>query len=213
MIKILQDMSAEIKERDDNYIQGAKAGLLMFNKDKSLLGESVKIIPLASKPVYVEWVPRSAGGGMVATHPVSITADSRYKKDGFAEFLGENELLYTVYWCVLMERNGEWIQAIIAMTKSQLKVSRKLAAEVANFRYDDAPDTQPPTFARIFELSTALEKNKGGDEYFNFAVAPVEEIKDEALMDTAFNSLTSAVAELPSPEPQAALVDDSSDPY
>lgn len=214
LIKILQDMSPEANKRRDEYVEGAEAGLLLFNKDKSLLGKSVRIIPLASKPVYVEWTPRDQGGGMVATHPLTITQDPRYKKVEFKETLGDNDLIYTTYWCVLMEKDEEWENALIAMTKTQLKVSRKLSGEIAKFRYEGQEDTQPPTFARIYELSTVLEKNKADQEFFNFDVKPLQVIEDEALLESAFGSYNTAVKELPSPEAQPVLTDgEEESPY
>jgi hypothetical protein len=214
LIKILQDMSPEVNPRKDGYIEGAQAGDLLFNKDKSLLGNSVNIIPLASKPVYVEWKPRDQGGGMVATHPLTITADPRYKKVEYTETLGDNDLIYTTYWCVLMQVGDEWEKALIAMTKTQLKVSRKLSGEIAKFRYDGQADVQPPTFARVYELSTVLEKNKADQEFFNFDVKPVQVIEDEALLDSAFASYNTAISELPAPDAQPALADGGEeDPY
>jgi hypothetical protein len=206
MIKILQDMSPEVNKRNENYIEGAEAGMLLFNKDKSLIPAPANIIPLASKPVYVEWTPRDQGGGMVATHPLSITNDDRYKKVEYTESLGGNDLIYTVYWMLLLESDGEWINAMIAMTKTQLKVSRKLAELVAKFRYEEDPEAAPPTFARSFNLGTSLEKNKAGQEFFNFSISPNIVIEDEALLDTAMGSLTQALAELPAPAETPALV-------
>lgn len=215
LIKILQDMSDEVKERHENYIEGAKSGLLMFNKDKTLLGDKATIVPLVSKPIYVEWIPRDQGGGMVGHHPLSICADSRYKKgtgkDKYKEYLDTNELLYTVYWMVLLQKDDAWERAVIAMSRTQLRASRKLGELIAKFRYDGQDDITPPTFARKIELSTVLEKDKADNEYFNYSVKPLEVIEDEALMDTAFASVSEAKANLPSPEEQPALA--AEEPY
>ena len=215
IIRILQDQSPEINPRKENHIAGSKAGDLFWNKTRSVVPSPLEFVPVACRSVYVEWKPKSDGGGVVATHPLSVTSDPRYRKDGYKEFLGSNELKYTTYWCILALINGEWENALLACTSTQLKVSRALSSEIAKFRYEGLQVT-PPVFARKFKLSSVLEKNAAQQEYFNFKVTEPTVLdfeRDEQLLELAGSAATAAKGELPAPQVAALTVDDSDTPY
>lgn len=202
LIRVLQDNSPQINPRKEEHVPGSEAGDLFFNKTKSVIPRPLEFVPVACKSVYVEWVPRNQGGGLVGTHELSIAKDPKYRKEGHKEFLGNNELKYTTYWCITALVNGEWIPAILALSSTGLTVSRKLAGDIASFRYENSKI--PATiFARKFKLSTVLEKNKADEEYFNFKVSEptvLDFVKDEELLNLCAEARETAIAELPSPE-------------
>ena len=149
-IRILQDLSPQLKKQKDEYVEGAESGDLFFAKTKDLLPKPVEIIPCYTQSVYTEWVPRSKGGGFVATHPLTITSNPSYERGRerqYDEWLGENELRFTTYWFVLVKIGEDWDKAIIPFTSSQLRVSRKLVSDINRFRYEDAK-INPPLFAQ-----------------------------------------------------------------
>jgi hypothetical protein len=179
-IRILQDLSPQLKANKDEYVEGSKAGDLFFNKTKDLLGNPVNIVPVYTKAVYTEWIPRNKGGGFVGSHPLTIVGNPNYEKGRerqYDEWLGSNELRYTSYWFVLVEINGAWEEAMIPFTSSQLKVSRKLTADINRFRYAADTSIVPPLFAQKWELSTVMETSKNNDDYWNF------EIKNSSVLD------------------------------
>ena len=58
-IRILQDLSPQLKKQKDEYVEGAEAGDLFFAKTKSTVQQPARIIPTYTASVYTEWVPRS----------------------------------------------------------------------------------------------------------------------------------------------------------
>jgi len=44
-IRILQDMSPQLKKQKDEYIEGAESGDLFFNKNKTVVQQPAQIIP------------------------------------------------------------------------------------------------------------------------------------------------------------------------
>lgn len=171
-VRILQDLSPQLKSNKDEYVEGSKAGDLFFNKTKTVLANPLSIIPVYTKAVYTEWIPRNKGGGYVASHPLTI--DPSYQKGRerqYDEWLGENELRYTSYWFILAEIDGNWEEAIIPFTSSQLKVSRKLTADINRFRYEQDKSIIPPLFAQKWQLSTVMETSKNNDDYWNFEIS------------------------------------------
>lgn len=202
IIRIIQDQSPEQNKRKEEYIEGAEAGMLMFNPTKELLPAPLEFIPLAVRSLYVEWVPKEKGGGVVATHPLSIVSHPSYRKGvktRYDEWLGENELKYTSYWLVLFLKNGEWEKGMLAMSSTQLRVARELSTKIDSFRWNKV-DVKPPIFARTWKLSSKTEKNGADQEYFNFAITEPRILdfkKDEALLNMAQAAHMEAVKSLP----------------
>jgi len=179
-VRILQDLSPQLKSNKDEYVEGSKAGDLFFNKTKCVLANPLNIIPVYTKAVYTRWIPRNKGGGYVASHPLTVVSDPSYEKGRerqYDEWLGENELRYTSYWFILAEIDGSWEEAIIPFTSSQLKVSRKLTGDINRFRYEQDKSIIPPLFAQKWQLKTVMETSKNNDDYWNF------EISDNVVLD------------------------------
>lgn len=198
-IRILQDLSPQLKKQKEEYVPGAEAGNLFFAKTKNVIDSPTKVIPTYTQSVYTEWVPRNKGGGYVATHPLTIVSNPNYEKGRerqYDEWLGENELRFTTYWFVLVEIDGKYEEAIIPFTSSQLRVSRKLTADINRFRYDgELSSVVPPLYAQKWEISTVLETSKNGDDYYNFSFSnPValDFEADEALLNEASNTYSRA---------------------
>lgn len=78
MARILQNNSPEVVERGASYVAGAKAGMIYIkNAPKQLYDgtEGLLFQPCYWQHVFVEWIPRNAGGGggqgFVGTHPIT----------------------------------------------------------------------------------------------------------------------------------------------
>jgi hypothetical protein len=196
-IRILQDLSPQLKPQKDEYVEGSKSGDLFFAKTQCVLEQPVEIIPCYTKSIYTEWVPRSKGGGFVGNHPLTIVSHADYEKGRerqYDEWLGENELKFTTYWFVLMKQGDSWEQAVIPFTSSQLRVSRKLTQDINRFRYEDA-NIAPPLYAQAWKLKSVLETNKNGDDYFNFDFVEPRVLDfeaDEATLNLASQTYGSA---------------------
>ena len=99
-IKILQDLSPQLKAQKDEYIEGSKAGDLMFAKTQDIIDQPARIIPCYTKSIYTEWIPRARGGGFVGNHGLNVVSNPNYEKGRerqYDEWLGENELKFTTY--------------------------------------------------------------------------------------------------------------------
>jgi hypothetical protein len=223
LLNIIQQMSPQLIEGDDKYIEGSKAGDVFFSPTGELVKKPIKFVPIALRTVYVEWKPKTEGGGIVAMHPLSIKGrkDLGYEqgvKTKYDEWLGGNELKKTTYVLGFAEINGERTDVMLALAVTGQKVSRKLQEEIRKFRYDgEHANTPPPVFAREFELTTVRETNSNDQSYFNWKfenprVLDFEE--DEALLETCGKKFDEAKEFLPAPqaaEPVYALEVDDDD--
>jgi|TARA_R100000278_G_scaffold97237_1_gene74368 hypothetical protein len=218
-IRILQDLSPQLKKQKDEYIEGAESGDLFFAKTQSVLEQPVEIVPCYTKSIYTEWIPRSKGGGFVGNHPLTVVSNPAYEKGRerqYDEWLGDNELKFTTYWFVLMKVNDSWEQAVIPFTSSQLRVSRKLTQDINRFRYDDA-SIAPPLFAQSWKLKSVLETSKNGDDYYNFDFVEPKVLDfedDESILSLASDTYkTASDTPLLQTEEKPQLVDSAAMPY
>lgn len=130
-LSILQSLSPQVKKNDPAYIKGAEEGMF-FNSatSKVMDGEKgITIIPVYYVKRYVEWNLREKGGGFVADHGhdasvlENCTPDDRKRSITPA---GTQIVPTATYYVIIVdEETGEMDRAIIAMSSTMLKVSRK----------------------------------------------------------------------------------------
>jgi len=193
LLNILQALSPELKKSNDKFIEGASAGDIIHKGRGEILEQPLKVIPVSVKTMYAEWIPKDMGGGLVGMHGPEIVQSPLYEQGRkgkptgtktYDEWLGENELRYTAYWLLKVLVGKEWVDAIIAMSSTQLKVHRKLQQVIKKFRYDKL-DVVPPMFARSWTLAAVEETNKSNQDYFNFQFTEPTVLdfkKDEVLL-------------------------------
>lgn len=134
--------------------------------------EGLIFVPILSNRQFVEWTPRSSVGGFVAAYEpddnVVIRAMIAAKNDKKNLRLGENDLVETVYWAVLVfpaGLDGPALPAVIPLTRTKLKpfqnamTKLRFACQAAN----------RPAFSYRLRMRSVAAKNKAGQPYFNFS--------------------------------------------
>lgn len=182
-LQVIQKASPQVDDTHKNFakkqIPGCKPGdifLTTTNKVVINKGTTRKFIPLAQHVHYVEFKPESAGGGFVGVHPLTITSNKSYKQgDGtekgkWKEFLGQNELRYTIMIAGVLIVDDEEIKVVVPFTSTQLKTARLLLKDIAAFRWDGVKVT-PPMYARAWDLGTEVQSNASGS-WFGLAFKP-----------------------------------------
>lgn len=231
-IRILQALSPEIDSDSDRCIPGASKGDMILASEGRILPQGTKIIPLNFGEAYVEWVPKTQGGGYVGTHPRSIVADPSYKKGLTGEYSEhlvypdgkQNELKWTKFLAVLIVEEGKTTPAVISFDSSKLKIARKLEGDIAKFQYPDNPELDAPIFAQSWELHTVTQRNDNDQPYKNFEIknpSILDPEADEALLVESFETMASAEDSIvalttgaqASAEPPALTDDSEEAPY
>ena len=64
-IKVLQKLSPVVDEDHEDHIDGAKAGMFYNTVTNELFPDGLTVIPCHYARVFIEWVPRESGGGIV----------------------------------------------------------------------------------------------------------------------------------------------------
>lgn len=177
-ISILQDLSPQVKARDEAYIEGAEVGMIFHTQTKELIpgDEGFLFIPCFFKSAMVEWVPRKSGGGWVAEHPadtplirnctINTDADGRRQPPRLPN---GNDLIETKYYYgIAYDSAGIASPAVLSFSSSGLKVSRDFQGQLQRVRTPSG--AKAPSFAKAYRVKTKLVSKNNNDWFvFDFA--------------------------------------------
>lgn len=172
-LAVLQGLSPELETLED-----AKPGHILNKVTQDVVPgkDGIVFVPCYTQHVYVEWVPKDAGGGIVGTHELDseVVAQARAAaRVGKFTLPNGNELVETFYvFGVLVGEDESTTQAVIAFTSTKIKKYKAwmTKARTVQMRLPDGRRINPPLFAHRYRLKTVKEKNAKG-EFYNWDVA------------------------------------------
>lgn len=170
-LNILQGQSPEVLAEDSDL----KAGMIYNTVTQEAVKGSVgvTIIPVTTEHVFVEWIPRKQGGGVVATHKPesSVVLKAKAESVKFGKYkVGENDLVETFYVYALDAETGAYMIIPFASTKIKPYRSWNSACKLFNHTAYNIPK-RPPMFAHTVRLTTEGESRNDGDSY-NYRMNP-----------------------------------------
>ena len=177
-LQILQALSPQVTEGEDKFLEEAEKGMIFNTVSKQLYDgkEGVRIIPVRYKHSFIEWVPRSSGGGFVAEHDKGsklsirtersnsnediITADSKIGTPG-------NQIVETAtHYVLLVNDEGVSEPCLLTMYSTQFKVSKTMNSQIQMRTVNTkAGKKRPPRFYDSWILKSVLNKNDQGSWY------------------------------------------------
>jgi hypothetical protein len=155
--------------------------------------EGVVVIPCAYQRRYIEWAPRGQGNGApvnIYTPDEPLPKTERSKEDnreyivgGSGNYLDETHQ----HFVLVVEPNGTFSQALIAMKSTQLKKSRKWNSMIAGrtMMGKNGPFT-PPRFSHRYLLKTLHEENSKGS-WHGWEISVEGQVNDPATYLSAKN--------------------------
>lgn len=164
-IKVLQKLSPQVDEDMDDYIEGAKAGMLFNNVTGELYPDGMRVIPCHYVRTFLEWIPRTQGGGLVnvfeADAGAKLLPSCTKDEETFRDILPNgNELQDTRVHYVLVETaDGDFVPAIISLARSQIKSSKDWMSKMKQWKLPNGNGAA--MFAQVWNLGT---KKKVKDE-------------------------------------------------
>ncbi len=178
-ISLLQDLSPQIKEKNAEYIDGAKPGMVFNVLTGELFPDGLEFVPVFFEKDHLVWKTRKSGGGLVA----------RCETPQEAQALADTEATYEYvespnHVCILMKDGEPDCEVSIPMATSKAKVSRRLNSLIRL--------NQGDRFSRVYKL-LAVEDESPSGEYWNFAVENVGWPSEPAYLaaETLYDSITS----------------------
>lgn len=195
-LEVLQGLSPEIEQLDS-----AKPGHIINKVTKDLYQgkDGIAFVPCYTQHIYVEWVPRDNGGGLVAVHALDSdvvrVAKENAPKMGKIILENGNELLETFYvFGVQVAEDGSSSQAVIAFTSTKIKKYKAwmTKARTIQIRLPDGRKINPPLFAHVYRLKTIKESNKKG-EFYNWDITFNAESAEKARLAVDSETFQEAV--------------------
>jgi hypothetical protein len=172
---ILQKGSPEVDEDSSERMEGAKAGMLLHSVTKALMDgkeKGIAVVPLHVEKRFMEWIPRTQGGGLVAVYAPN---DPKVLKltQGHSEFdkittEDGNELKMTFnVFCLVIRDDGTTEPVVLGMTSSNIGpfkewmgLSRGITA-----KNDQGKEFSLPLYSHVYRLKTKFNENKKGTWY------------------------------------------------
>jgi hypothetical protein len=165
-ISMIQDLSPQHKKGKPEYIDGAAVGMAFNTATNELYGSYLYAIPVYFKKEWVLWKDRKKGGGFGGSFKSKREAESalHHMEDG-----SDYDVVDTgQHYCLVVNANDPLPapkQAVVSMSKSQMKVSRQWNTIIAT--------TGEDRFARVYKLEVVDDQNKNGDDFQNWRVSSV----------------------------------------
>jgi hypothetical protein len=176
LIYIFQSNSPQVNDRSEAYLEGARQGdiWLRASSDPIASGtDGILFQPCHWSKVWVEWVPRTQGGGFIARHRKmpkeaqlkDIISDSGDILQMYVMPNG-NELKETREHAGYVLGRGSPQPYVIPFTSTGHSVSREWMTRMGLKEFNGR---RVPTWACVYRLTTKHRKNKRG-EWFVFNV-------------------------------------------
>ena len=159
-IKILQQMSPELAKRDGKYIEKASEGMILNTVTGQIWGseEGLVVIPCGFKFKIIEW--KADRGGFVAQYSRTDAVPEFERNERGMAITKEGNILSDTaeHYVLIVHEDGSCEQALISMSSTQLKHSRKWNTMIKQkiIQTQDGP-LPAPIYAFMYKLSTTGE--------------------------------------------------------
>ena len=186
---ILQGLSPQVNPRKDEYVEGAKMGMILNTASNKVM-DSVHLVFAAYQRRHIEWTPRDkpcpvpglpqvTGGGLYRDYGTddSILSQCKLWEENNSLWTPRgNELVITGTWYAIDVTTLSTV--FLAMGKTQLTSSKKLLAGIRDEKVVTSKGIVPaPLFYRAWELSTKIRQN-GENEWFVWNHKPSARIQE-----------------------------------
>lgn len=189
-INVLQSNSPEV---ENQTIEGAKAGDLLNSVTKEIIKQPFVVIPVLKEESWVEWVPRTKGGGLVNRHePDSEVVKAAIAKNGGSRIPPKdgdgkripfktpagNDLIETFYvYCLIANEDGTEIEGycVLSFSSTKIKVHKDWMTSILTLK------GRPPIFANRAVVSTQKQQ-ANNKTFFNYCIRPLKSTWRDSLI-------------------------------
>lgn len=168
---LLQDISEQQKERSPEYVDGAKAGMILNSVSLELFPDSkgITVVPVFFNKVWNIWRKRAKGGGFVKSFK---TAEEAEKAFNALPNNSDLDLVETAQHFLLAhsDTRDSWKPALLNLKVTGLATSRAWIAAMQDVELPRASGVgtyTPPSFGCMYQLTSKVKKGTSGD-YFVF---------------------------------------------
>ena len=162
---ILHKQSPQCDTDNGAFVPGAKQGS-MFNTVTKAIYDEVILIPCFFRQTWIEWIPRTKGGGFVHQH-MSHPRDANTQVGGPEMMPSGNELVDTYnFFCMMMREDNSGADPVMLGFTSVQRRKGKDWLTTINQKTATRPDgsiKSLPSYACSYKMSTVPESNDKGN--------------------------------------------------
>lgn len=168
---VLQTNSPQVDPNEAAYVPGATAGKI-YNTSSGALYDGkagIPFVPAKRDYNFIEYVPRDAGGGLVAIYdkhdPNIEKLRAKQGKFGKLKTNNGNEIVQTMYiYGMFSPVGGSSFPAIIPFKSTQIGKYQRFVDRMNNEKYQQPDGSMKPAalWMHRWRLSTIPEQNKKG---------------------------------------------------
>tara|TARA_R100000426_G_scaffold10141_1_gene10905 strand:- start:1174 stop:2007 length:834 start_codon:yes stop_codon:yes gene_type:complete len=165
-LKIVSGLDPILDEREDvrkGDILNSVTGDIIKGKD------GIVVVPCAYQRKFIQWAPRGQGTGAPVNvfDPNDKMPETKRDENDNREYLTDGSGEYielTAHWYVkVVNKDGTFTDALIAMKMSQLKKSKKWMSMIMSRQMNGSNGPfVPPMFSHMYRLKTVGEENSKG---------------------------------------------------
>ena len=197
-IVLAQDLSPQVKKGKPEYIEGLEPGMFFNSVSGEIYGAEFEFVPVYYRKEWVVWKNREAGGGFCGAFPTKEEAEQEAENLGTEPFgkkgLPLHEATDVAQHFGLIVKPDGLEEAVLSLSRSGMKVSRQLLtlARMAGGDY----------FASRYQISSVMETNNSGDEYWGMSVKRLGWVDEETYhaAEKVYEMVTSGRADVERPE-------------
>lgn len=161
-LRILQPLSPQVQEGADEYIEGAKPGMLFNTVAKIVYGSEIKVIALRFERVFIEWRPNREGfkGYHSPENAERITVTKEFGAWKTSE--GNNLQENYVYMLLIVGHEQEG-PLVMSLASSMIKTAREWNRLMITQILPNGQRALP--WYMVWNLSTEMRKSEKGMWY------------------------------------------------
>ena len=184
-LRILQDLSPEVKKSKPEFVEGAEPGDFLHSITRRVWKGStgLTVVPVSYERRHIEWKLRTEGGGFVKDWgyvPDLLATCSRNEKNQDILPNGNQLVATAVYYLLILTQDAEGgvvavEEAVLPLKATQLKRARQWNALISSRKIQHPKTGQyltPPMFYGTYLLTTVEESNDQGT-WASLKVEPV----------------------------------------
>jgi hypothetical protein len=173
-LRILQDLSPQVKKKDEGYVPGAEPGKFYNTVTKELYDgeDGILVVPVYHTPSVTEWKTREKGGGLVKDHGADRSILKQTTRDDKNRDMlpnGHQVTLAAMYYLFLVDpETGRYRQVAFPLQGTQLKKAKAWNTSMQMWEEPKSDGTgtfSPAMFYGVYRLTSAYESNDKGSWY------------------------------------------------
>lgn len=169
-VGVLQALSPQLQKSKPEYIKGAKAGQFV-NTALGTASDECKLIPVYYTKTWIEWRPRSEGGGIVRVFDNEDEAYDGIEQDDDGKWMrDDNEVKETrTFYCIDVTDPSNPQKVFLPLASSSLRDGRRWITMLkSEFLTGKNGRFNAPIFYRSWNV-TPLEKSNDQGEWFGYS--------------------------------------------